>query len=98
MRIKFFVFLFFLACLISCSQNNKKFSTWKIYRGNAESNAYSALNQINTKNVQQLKVAWVYHTHDSGFSIDRMKWQVQHFTYFRLLYADNICGFNILPL
>lgn len=54
--------LFFLT---SCQQKNSKESvSWKVYRGDEGSNAYSALNQINTKNVKQLKVAWVYRSGD----------------------------------
>ena len=64
----FFLF-FFGGCLVSCRHHEKKFSTWKVNRGNAESNAYSALDQVNTSNVQQLKIAWQYHTGDSGTSI-----------------------------
>lgn len=46
-------------------------TSWKVYRGDNGSNAYSALNQINTENVKQLDVAWVYKTGDnqSGTSI-----------------------------
>ena len=36
----------------------------EIYRGDEGSNAYSQLDQINTENVKQLKVAWTYRTGD----------------------------------
>ncbi|HEV7779765.1 MAG TPA: PQQ-binding-like beta-propeller repeat protein, partial [Chitinophagaceae bacterium] len=65
------VFLFFLFCwigLVSCKQREEN-ATWKIARGNAGSNAYSSLDQINTQNVQQLKIAWTFHTRDSGYTI-----------------------------
>ena len=38
---------------------------WKAYRGDDGITAYSALKQINTENVSQLKVAWSYRTHDN---------------------------------
>lgn len=38
-------------------------------QGRSGSNCYSALNHINTDNVQQLQVAWTYHTKDSGDAI-----------------------------
>ena len=54
--------------LASCKQVVKN-TTWSVYRGNTESNAWSALDQVNTKNVGQLQVAWTFHTGDSGYSI-----------------------------
>ncbi|HTI10768.1 MAG TPA: PQQ-binding-like beta-propeller repeat protein [Puia sp.] len=40
------------------------FATWQIAGGNADGNKYSSLAQIDTSNVQQLRVAWIYHTRD----------------------------------
>src|SRR2546423_3261201 len=55
---------------LSCKQGNEKPSygtnEWKEYLGGPERNHYSPLDQINKSNVQQLKVAWEYHTSDSG--------------------------------
>jgi len=61
-------FLVILACILySCGdKNNKQFTTWGIYRGDEGSNAFSGLNQINTENVRQLKVAWTYRTGDKS--------------------------------
>lgn len=39
---------------------------WRDYLGGPERNHYSPLTQINQSNVDQLKVAWEYHTLDSG--------------------------------
>jgi len=41
-------------------------SNWPEYLGGPDRNHYSALQQINASNVSQLKVAWEYHTLDSG--------------------------------
>ncbi len=38
---------------------------WPVYGGGSEANRYSALNQINTKNVNKLEVAWTFHTGDN---------------------------------
>ena len=65
-------FCLFVVLLASCKQDDKhtnKHTTWSVYRGNAESNAWSALDQVNTQNVNQLQVAWTFHTGDSGYSI-----------------------------
>ena len=37
---------------------------WRVYLGDAASSHYSTLKQIDTKNVQQLEVAWTYHCGD----------------------------------
>lgn len=60
---------FFLLCAVACKQNEKpSFGSkeWKEYLGGPERNHYSPLDQINKNNVQQLQVAWQYHTLDSG--------------------------------
>ncbi len=69
---KFLVVL--VACLVigylACKQGAEKPSygtnEWKEYLGGPERNHYSPLDEINKNNVQQLKVAWEYHTFDSG--------------------------------
>ena len=38
---------------------------WKIYGGNKSNNHYSSLKEIDTSNVSQLQVAWIYHTGDA---------------------------------
>ena len=59
-----------LGGLIACKTEDKKLSygsrEWKEYLGGPERNHYSPLDQITKENVSQLKIAWEYHTHDSG--------------------------------
>lgn len=38
---------------------------WEAYLGDKGRTHYSALDQVNTQNVQQLQVAWIYHTGDA---------------------------------
>jgi len=45
--------------------NDHAYTTWERYLGDATSSHYSALDQINTENVQQLQLAWTYHTGDA---------------------------------
>ncbi|MEQ6120434.1 PQQ-binding-like beta-propeller repeat protein [Reichenbachiella sp. MALMAid0571] len=54
-------------CLFSCqhSTSDDEYTSWKVYRGDKGSNAYSKLSQINKKNVKGLEVAWTYRTGDS---------------------------------
>src|SRR5262245_30273249 len=35
---------------------------WPVYQGDKESSHYSTLNQINTRNVAKLELAWTYHS------------------------------------
>ena len=63
-----------LLALGSCSNPSGEESTaaqqrqnreWPVYGGNKAGNRYSPLTQINTRNVQNLQVAWTYHTGDN---------------------------------
>lgn len=65
---RIFWFSLYMSFLVSCKPDDKP-ATWSVYRGNAESNAFSSLDQVNTENVSELKVAWTFHTGDSGYSI-----------------------------
>ncbi|HEY3975432.1 MAG TPA: PQQ-binding-like beta-propeller repeat protein [Candidatus Sulfotelmatobacter sp.] len=46
--------------------DKKQTHDWPIYGGTAENNHFSSLKQINRKNVQQLKVAWMFDTEEEG--------------------------------
>ncbi len=67
---KCFVPVFLVVGFLACKQGNEKpsygTSEWKEYLGGPERNHYSPLEQINKSNVKQLKIAWEYHTLDSG--------------------------------
>jgi glucose dehydrogenase len=41
-------------------------SDWPVYGGQAAQDHYSALKQINTKNVRELKLAWKFDAHEEG--------------------------------
>ncbi len=49
----------------SCSSPDRKYTGWGAYNGGKEGLKYSSLTQINTTNVNQLQVAWAYHTGDA---------------------------------
>ena len=48
----------------SCS-SKKNYTTWNSYNGSPENIHYSSLKQIDTSNVKNLQVAWLYHTGDA---------------------------------
>jgi quinoprotein glucose dehydrogenase len=60
--------LLFTALIACKSESKKSFGSrdWKEYLGGPERNHYSPLDQITKENVSHLKVAWEYHTGDSG--------------------------------
>jgi quinoprotein glucose dehydrogenase len=64
-----FIFLSFI-CLFSCKSEKEETTAsnqnWAEYLGGPDRNHYSKLEQINASNVKQLKLAWEYHTLDSG--------------------------------
>jgi quinoprotein glucose dehydrogenase len=68
-RIGNFISLIFFICssvflISSCNNVQDPYSGWKTVNGNSSGNKFSSLVQIDTSNVQQLRVAWTYHTGD----------------------------------
>lgn len=57
----------FLIIMISCrpSLEANRYTTWRVYGGDPGGTKYSALDQINRANVQQMTMAWTYRTDDS---------------------------------
>ena len=53
--------------LFSCNDNQSSsvYTGWEKAHGNSEGNHYSSLIDIDTNNVQQLQVAWEFHTGDA---------------------------------
>jgi quinoprotein glucose dehydrogenase len=62
--------LLIVIAFASCKSDRDKptygSNEWKEYLGGPERNHYSPLDQITKENVSNLKVAWEYHTKDSG--------------------------------
>jgi quinoprotein glucose dehydrogenase len=61
-------FLFILTAIFcSCIHDGapEADTTWQVYGGSKKAQHYSSLKQIDTNNVKQLQVAWIYHTNDA---------------------------------
>src|SRR5680860_454468 len=56
--------------LLGCQGGDNQYNDWRIYRGGTEGNSYSSLRQIDTNNVAKLKLAWTFHTGDTGVTIE----------------------------
>jgi quinoprotein glucose dehydrogenase len=69
-RIFVLLVLGFICLTFSRCKNNSETShkDWPVYLGDKASSHYSMLDQINKDNVDQLKVAWQYHTGDADSS------------------------------
>ncbi|MBT1690277.1 outer membrane protein assembly factor BamB family protein, partial [Dawidia soli] len=61
----FFHLLVLLSVWCGCSPPDDAYTRWDVVGGNASGNKYSSLRQIDTTNVQQLRVAWEYHAGDA---------------------------------
>src|SRR5258707_5585319 len=60
-----FIVLLLLTLLFSCKPKVDDNTTWQVYGGSKQSTRYSALTQIDTSNVTQLKMVWIHHTNDA---------------------------------
>src|SRR5436190_9646945 len=56
----------FAFVIVSIASGQQPRTEWKDYLGGPDSSHYSTLKQINTKNVNQLQVAWSYETGDEA--------------------------------
>src|SRR5688572_25529099 len=63
--IVFLVLIFFSACKNEDRRASEAYKSWGVFNGNWTANKYSSLVKIDTTNVQQLQVAWEYHTGDA---------------------------------
>lgn len=61
--IYFFAIVSISLSFISCN-GEKHHKEWNVYGGSSQNIHYSLLDQIDTNNVKNLHVAWVYHTKD----------------------------------
>ncbi len=64
-------YLYLLWCLLGCHSDPKPDQNWEVYKGGPESNNYSAVDQLNKSNVQNLEIAWEFYPNDApdGFRI-----------------------------
>lgn len=55
-----------LMSVTSCKSNkNNPYKNWSVYGGTKDAIHYSSLTEVDTNNVNQLQIAWVYHTGDA---------------------------------
>jgi len=57
--------LCYVTIILSCNSSSPDNQGWEVYGGSKNNDRYSTLKMIDTANVSQLAVAWVYHAGDS---------------------------------
>ena len=67
------IFLFYTVTILSCSNNKKPYEDWTTYGGSTENIHYSALKEIDTNNINNLKPEWIYNTGDLDNSSTQMQ-------------------------
>lgn len=83
-------YLFVIVGLLffGCSEQ-QKYNSWKIKGGTSDGVQYSSLEQINNENVQNLRVAWSYHSGDADTVGNRTQIQCNPIIVDGLLYATS---------
>jgi quinoprotein glucose dehydrogenase len=92
-----FPFLVFSYFLSDCKSSKKDIQTsaslistdWAVYGGNKAGNRYSHLTQINTDNVNQLKVAWIYNSEPLSPAKGHFEMECQPIVVDGVLYATS---------
>jgi quinoprotein glucose dehydrogenase len=64
--------LILLSACHTVDKKSTKYKSWAVYGGSTDNIHYSALTQIDTTNVGQLKAVWEYHTRD-GDSVSQIQ-------------------------
>ncbi|MEO7119860.1 MAG: PQQ-binding-like beta-propeller repeat protein, partial [Ginsengibacter sp.] len=60
------LYMILLTAVASCTSNkNDLYKSWSVYGGTKDALHYSSLTEVDTNNVNQLQIAWVYHTGDA---------------------------------
>ncbi len=77
--------LFFMAC----QPQQSPYQNWKVYKGDATSSSYSALDQINQENVNQLKLSWTFSPHDAPEGARFGKYECNPIIVGELMYATS---------
>ena len=65
--------LLLMGIIGGCAHPRGEQADWPVYGGNPAGNRYAALRQINRSNVQDLQVAWTYHSTDTAAAGDRRR-------------------------
>ena len=58
--------LFLISIIIVSCNNDDKFVLWNTYSGDPSGSKYSSLNEINSQNVEKLKLLWTYELFDKN--------------------------------
>ena len=60
------IIFFFIIIFISCDNNDERYDSWTSYSGDPTGSKYSSLDEINTRNVNKLRLLWTYDVFDKN--------------------------------
>lgn len=67
--LKLLSFIIIVGSFIGCREKkDNSYTIWEVYAGSKEGIRYSSLTEIDTSNVQQLKIAWIFNSGDADSS------------------------------
>jgi len=73
-----------------CQPKKPQYQSWRIYKGDAESTSYSELEQINQKNVNQLKIAWTFNPNDVPDGLSFGKYECNPIVVDGIMYVTSV--------
>ena len=77
-----------MLAFLACQQTPQhSYTNWGCYLGDKQSSQSSPLTQINKKNIQELKIAWTYHTGDPDKEKNRTQIQCNPLVIDGILYG-----------
>jgi quinoprotein glucose dehydrogenase len=86
-QVKHFIPLILIFSLaLSCKLKNED---WPIYGGNKAGNRYAHLDQVNVKNVRDLKIAWIYHSETDSTKFIHSEMECQPIVVDGILYGTS---------
>lgn len=85
---KVFFSLTIILVFISCEVGELN-KSWSVYKGGPDANNYSALDQINKTNVQNLEVAWIFYPNDEPESFRIWKYECNPITVDTVMYLTS---------
>jgi len=88
-RLPFFLAVSFLTLITACRNEVAEHSRWEVYKGGADANNYSSLDQVNRDNVSQLDVAWSFYPNDEPENFRIWKYECNPIVVGNVMYLNS---------
>ncbi len=83
------LFIILSLSFLACTQNKKSYSGWEIKGGTADGIQYSWLDEVNTSNIKDLRLAWTYSSGDADTVNNRTQIQCNPIVVEGVLYGTS---------